>query len=47
MIPDDVKVVAPFVLAHRIILAPEAEMEDVSEKALIQEALRETPVKKE
>ena len=47
VIPDDVKVVAPFVLAHRIILAPEAEMEDVSEKALIQEALRETPVKKE
>jgi len=47
VIPDDVKMIAPFVLSHRIILTPEAEMEQVSEEILIQEALQETPVKKE
>jgi len=47
VIPDDVKEIAPFVLSHRIILAPEAEMENITEDALIQEVLRKTPVKKE
>jgi len=47
VIPDDVKMIAPFVLFHRVILTPEAEMEDVSEDSFIQEALRETIVKKE
>ena len=47
VIPDDVKALAPHVLSHRIILTPEAEMEDISQNDVIQEALRETPVKKE
>ena len=47
VIPDDVKLIAPFVLTHRVILTPEAEMEEVSEDSLIQETLRETVVKKE
>jgi len=45
-IPDDVKMIAPFVLSHRVILAPEAEMEEVTQDNLIQETLRQTPVKK-
>jgi len=47
VIPDDVKVLAPYVLSHRIILTPEAEMEEISQNDVIQEALREIPVKKE
>ena len=47
VIPDDVKMIAPFVLSHRVILAPEAEMEEVTQDNLIQETLRETAVKKE
>ena len=47
VIPDDVKALAPHVLSHRIILTPEAEMEEISQNDVIQEALRETPVKKE
>ncbi|RLE15282.1 magnesium chelatase [Candidatus Aerophobetes bacterium] len=47
VIPDDVKQIAPFVLSHRVVLAPEAEMEEISEDMLIQQALKETLVKKE
>jgi len=47
VIPDDVKIIAPFVLSHRLVLTPEAEMEEVTVYSLIQEALMETPVKKE
>lgn len=46
VIPDDVKMIAPFVLSHRLVLAPEVEIEEISEDSLIQETLRETPVKK-
>jgi len=44
--PDDVKMIAPFVLSHRVVLAPEAEVEEIPGDSLIQEALRETVVKK-
>jgi len=47
VIPDDVKMIAPFVLSHRAILSSEAEMEEVTADSLVQEALRGTPVKKE
>jgi len=47
VIPDDVKQIAPFILSHRVILSPEAEMEEVTQDNLIQEALQGTPVKKE
>lgn len=47
VIPDDVKIIAPFVLYHRIILTPEAEMEQVTEVRLIRDVLEGTPVKKE
>ena len=45
--PDDVKMIAPFVLSHRVVLAPEAEVEEIPGDSLIQEALRETVIKKE
>ena len=39
--------VAPFVLSHRVVLSPEAEVEEIPGDSLIQEVLRETVVKKE
>ncbi len=37
MTPDDIKFMAPYILNHRIILTPEAEMEGITEEQLIQE----------
>jgi MoxR-like ATPase len=42
--PDDVKAVAIAVLAHRLILAPEARSSGVTAEQIIQEALEKTPV---
>jgi MoxR-like ATPase len=42
--PDDVKTVAPSVLAHRLILAPEARAAGVGGAAIVREALEKTPV---
>jgi MoxR-like ATPase len=42
--PDDVASVAPAVLAHRLILTPEAELERVSDDAAIAAVLQQTPV---
>ena len=39
MTPDDIKYMAPFILNHRIILTPEAEMEGLTEEEVIQELL--------
>jgi MoxR-like ATPase len=39
VLPDDVKLLAPAVLAHRILLAPDAELEGVAAASVIQEAL--------
>ncbi|RLF80117.1 magnesium chelatase [Thermococci archaeon] len=44
IIPDDVKKVAPAVLAHRILLKAEYELEGVRTKDVILEVLRETAV---
>jgi MoxR-like ATPase len=41
--PDDVKAVAPLVLAHRIILRPEAELEGDSADALVARLLASVP----
>ena len=38
-IPDDIKVLAPFALAHRIIVSPSARIKDVDATSLIQEIL--------
>ncbi len=42
--PDDVKDVAPLVLPHRVIVAPEAEIEGASGTAVIAEILNSVPV---
>jgi MoxR-like ATPase len=42
--PDDVKQVAPWVLAHRLVLTPEAALEGLSDAELVQGVLASTPV---
>jgi MoxR-like ATPase len=42
--PDDVKQVAPWVLAHRLVLTPEATLEGASDAQLVQGLLSSTPV---
>jgi MoxR-like ATPase len=44
LVPDDVKSVAPPVLAHRLILAPEARSAGLSGLDVVREALDRTPV---
>ena len=44
VIPDDVKKVAPAVLAHRLLLKAEYELEGVNTKEIIREVLEETEV---
>ena len=43
VLPDDVKALAVPVLAHRLVLTPEAEMEGASAQALIEKAVSEVP----
>jgi MoxR-like ATPase len=42
--PDDVKSVAPTVLAHRLILAPEARSSGLDAEDLVRDVLERTPV---
>jgi MoxR-like ATPase len=42
--PDDVKAVAPLVIPHRLVLAPEAVLEGLSARAIAQQLLEQTPV---
>jgi len=42
--PDDVKQVVPWVLAHRLVLTPEATLEGVSDAEVVQGLLDSTPV---
>jgi MoxR-like ATPase len=42
--PDDVKQVAPWVLAHRLVLTPEATLEGASDAQVVQGLLDSTPV---
>jgi MoxR-like ATPase len=44
VLPDDVRSVAPAVLGHRVIIAPEARAAGVTGGEVVQEALDETPV---
>jgi MoxR-like ATPase len=44
LVPDDVKAVAPAVLSHRLILAPEARSAGLSGVDVVREALERTPV---
>jgi MoxR-like ATPase len=42
--PDDVKDVADFVIPHRLIVAPDAEIEGISARDVLREILAEVPV---
>jgi MoxR-like ATPase len=42
--PDDVKIVAPRVLAHRLILAPEARSAGMAAEELVADVIERTPV---
>jgi len=44
--PDDVKAVAPYALAHRIILKPDPWIRGVRTSAVLQDVLKQTPVPK-
>jgi MoxR-like ATPase len=44
VLPDDVKALAEVTLAHRIIVGPEARVNKVSSRTIIQDALSMTPV---
>jgi MoxR-like ATPase len=44
IVPDDVKAVAPAVLAHRLILAPEARSSGLSDADLVRDVVDRTPV---
>jgi MoxR-like ATPase len=44
LLPDDVKAVAEVVLAHRLILAPEARSAGISAADLVRDAVTKTPV---
>jgi MoxR-like ATPase len=46
VVPDDVKVLAPAVLRHRLVLHPDAELEGVSPDDCVDEILREATVPK-
>lgn len=47
VIPDDAKLLAPVVLAHRILLIPEAELSGVTPQQVVREVLKQIPVPKE
>ncbi len=49
VLPDDVKYLAPFVLAHRIILNAEAKYEGLTSEQVIENVVRNTqiPIRKE
>ncbi|HLT37876.1 MAG TPA: MoxR family ATPase, partial [Enhygromyxa sp.] len=42
--PDDVKMLAPAILRHRLVLHPDAEIEGVTADDCVQQILREAPV---
>ncbi|GAB7387788.1 MoxR family ATPase [Bacillaceae bacterium] len=44
VIPDDVKYLAPHVLAHRLLLRPEAKMDGISERQVLFDVLEKVPV---
>jgi MoxR-like ATPase len=43
VLPDDVKHLAPYVLAHRVMLSPDAELEGLGTESVVREALERVP----
>jgi MoxR-like ATPase len=46
VLPDDVKYLAPFVLAHRVLMTPEAELEGARADAVVAEAVAQVPYRR-
>ncbi len=46
VLPDDIRVLTPFVFGHRVIMSPEAELEGHGEGVVIREALDRVPYRK-
>ncbi len=44
VLPDDIKLLAPSVLAHRLIVSPSARIKNVGAQQIVEDALRHTPV---
>lgn len=44
VLPDDVKTLAPSVLAHRLVLAPEARARGIDDRSVIEDLLNRVPV---
>ncbi|WP_054956021.1 AAA family ATPase [Paenibacillus dakarensis] len=44
VLPDDVKILAPYVLSHRIMLRPESRLDNVTPESVIQSILRQIKV---
>jgi MoxR-like ATPase len=44
VIPDDIKFLSPYVLAHRLIITPEAQLEDVDGVRAVAEVLSAVPI---
>ena len=44
VIPDDIKAIAPAVLAHRVLLTPSARMREVTQETVINDVLSQLPV---
>jgi MoxR-like ATPase len=47
VLPDDIKALAVPVLAHRLVLTPEAEMEGVGSESIVRQALEQVPHRRE
>ncbi len=43
VLPDDVKYLAPYVLAHRVMMSPDAELEGLGTESIVKEALDRVP----
>jgi MoxR-like ATPase len=44
VIPDDIKVLVPLILAHRLILTPDAELRGRTAQAILRDVLEKTPL---
>jgi MoxR-like ATPase len=47
VLPDDIKRLAPYVLSHRMVMTPEAQMEGVTGERVIKEALEKVGHRRE
>jgi MoxR-like ATPase len=46
VLPDDVKYLAPFVLAHRVLMTPEADLEGAQPATVVHEAITAVPYRR-